>query len=169
MAEIMTIGLTHIKMGDVAGDGGMGTSLTVIGDGRTLEGTARLTKAEDERTDFFAEEIDDPIYQSTKKGITTLEWTIVDFTAAELARVMGGTDNSGTWEAPDSAADIEQSIEVLTKTNLKIELVRCKISGSFDTALGRAELGQVKVIATVLHPSKAVPAYQISQYTPPSS
>lgn len=170
MAEIMTIGLTHIKMGDVAGDGGMGTSLEVIGDGRTLEGTARLVKDEDELTEFYAEEVDDPIYQSLKKGKTRLEWTIVDFTSTELKKVMGGEDNGGVWEAPAAAPDIEQSIEVLTKTNLKIELVRCKISGTFDTSLGRAELGQVKVIATVLSPTKEnTPSYQISQVAPVSS
>lgn len=170
MAEIMTIGLTHIKMGAVAGDGGMGTSLEVIGDGRTLEGTARLVKDADELTEFYAEEVDDPIYAALKKGKTRLEWTIVDFTAAELVKVMGGTDNSGTWEAPATAPNIEQSVEVLTKTNLKIELVRCKIQGNFDAALGRAELGQIKVVATVLAPTKlATPAYQISVYTAPSS
>lgn len=166
----MTIGLTHIKMGAVGGDGGMGTSLTPIGDGRTLEGTARLAKDEDELTEFYAEEVDDPIYASLKKGKTRLEWTIVDFTASELARIMGGKDNGGVWEAPATAADIEQSIEVLTKTNLKIELVRCKIQANFDTALGRAELGQVRVVATVLNPTKAAtPPYKISKYTPPSS
>lgn len=166
MAEIMTIGLTSIKMGAIAVDGGMGTSLALLGDGRTLEGTARLIKEDDELTEFYAEEVDDPIYASTKKGKTRLEFTIVDFTPATLVKVMGGASNAGVWEAPAAAADIEQSIEVITKTNLKIELVRCKVVGTFDTALGRAELGQVKVVATVLNPTKAAtPPYTIEKVT----
>ena len=166
----MTIGLTHIKMGDVAVDGGMGSSLDVIGDGRTLEGTARLVKEEDELTEFYAEEVDDPIYASLKKGKTRLEWTVVDFTSDELKRVMGGDSIGGVWYAPSAAADIEQSIEVLTKTGLKISLVRCKIQANFDTALGRAELGQVKVVATVLNPTKENTApYSIEQTVPAST
>lgn len=161
MSEKRTIGVKSIEIGDIAGDGGMGLTLAALG--VTVEGSATLTKEEDAETEFYCEESDDPIETVLKKGKTTLAFAIADFTAATLVKVLGGEDNAGKWEAPDSAAEIEKSIKVTTKKNMVIEIVRAKIKSSLDINLGKNSLGQVKIVATILTPTKAdTPAYSIS-------
>ncbi len=166
MSEKRTFGLKSIKVGDVAVDGGMGTTLAVLG--VTDEGSATFTKGEDTSKEFFCEESDDPIETVTKKGITTLEWGIVDVSPATLVKVFGGTVDVTVpavpvWEPPSSAAVIEKSIEVITKTDVKIEIVRAKISASMDLKLGKEAIGSVKIKATVLTPTKLnTKAYRIS-------
>lgn len=164
MAEKRTFGIKSIKMGDVDAGGGMGTTLTVLGDGNTLEGTASFTKEEDEENEFFAEEYDDPIETIQKKGRATLEFCIVDFTPNTLVRVLGGKVNgtSGNWEAPDVAPEIEQSVEVITKKDVLIQIVRGKVKGSIDSPLSKDDLGKVRVKVTALTPTLAdTPAYEI--------
>ena len=82
MAEKRTIGLKSIKIGAIGVDGAMGTVLAALG--VTDEGSATFTKEADEVKEFFCEESDDPIEMVTKKGKTTVEWAIVDFTPATL-------------------------------------------------------------------------------------
>jgi len=166
MAEKRTIGLKSLKIGAIANDGGMGTVLDTLG--VTYEGTAKLTKEEDSMKDFFCEETDDPIEVVSKKGKVTLEWSITDFAPATMAKVLGGTVDSTdvdnpVWKAPDDAPNIEMSIEIITKRNVKIEIPRAKIVASLDLSLGKEDLGTVKIKAVALKPTKAgVPVYQMS-------
>jgi hypothetical protein len=161
MAEKRSFGLKSIKIGAIAVDGGMGTVLAALG--VTSEGTAVLTKEEDEVKEFFCEESDDPIEMITKKGKTTLEFGIVDVTADTLVKVLGGTADAGVWKAPASAPSIEQSIEVVTKKDVKIEIPRAMLQASIDWNLGKEALATVKIKATVLTPTKAgEPSVKIS-------
>lgn len=157
MAERRTIGLKSIKIGDIAVDGGMSTSLSALG--ITSEGTAILEQAEPETTEFYSEELDDPIEIVDKLGKTTLKWAITDFTPANMVKVLGGTVNgvapADTWEAPSVAANIEKSISIETTKGLLIEIVRAKISARINMNLGKKNIGLVEITATVLTPTKA--------------
>jgi hypothetical protein len=162
MAEKRTFGMKSVKMGDV-GAGAM----TLLGDGNTLEGTASFTKAEDDEKPFYSEEHDDPIEVIKKKGISTLEFAIVDFTPATLVRVLGGEVNgtTGEWDAPESAPEIEQEFEVITKKDVKLTLKRAKVNGSIEWPLSREDLGRVKIKATVLAPTDGSKPYSIGEVT----
>lgn len=162
MSEIRTIGVKSIKIGDIMPDGGMGTSLTALG--VTYQDSAILEQADPTETEFYAEEQDMPIETSSVPGKTTLKWAIVDLTAATLVKVLGGTDDSGTWKAPDAAEEIEQSIEIISKKDVKIEIPRAKIQGKLSLGLSKNQIGQVQITATVLQPTKALePPMKISQ------
>lgn len=166
MAEVRTFGMKSVKMGDVAVGGGMGTSLSLLGDGTTLEGTASFTKEEDAETPFHSEEADDPFDIILKKGVSTLEFAIVDFTPATLVRVLGGEVNgtSGEWEAPDQAPDIEQSLEVITQRNVKLQIPRAKIKARIEWPLSKEDVGRVVIKAIVLKPTLAgTPSVSIGQ------
>lgn len=160
MAEWRTIGLTSIEIGAIAGDGGMGTTLAALG--KTYQGTAKLQSADPETTDFYAEEDDDPIDKMVKLGARTLTWSIMDFTPATLAAVLGGTasgtGDAATWEAPTSYVDVEKSIKIVTKKNLKIEIPRAKITAKLNVDFGKTAMGLVDITATILTPTKAATA-----------
>lgn len=84
------LGLVTIKMGAIAGDGGMGTSLTTLGD--TVQGSATLTSADDTKTDFNIEEETDPVQSIvSQKGKKTLAWSCYNVAPTQLALFFGGT------------------------------------------------------------------------------
>jgi len=156
MAEIIIRGISSIKLGAILGDGDMGTTLTALGN--TVLGTARLETEDPTVTDFFSEENDNPIETVSTPGKTTLTWAINDFTAATLARVLGGTAGTKTWEMPASLPSLELSCEIAMKSpsGFKINIPRLKIAGKILTDLGKNALGQVSITGTVLTPTKAL-------------
>jgi hypothetical protein len=151
------IGLTSIKTGAIAGDGGMGTSLSDIG--YTVADTAILATEQGTTTDFKIEEQDDPVYSIlSEKGRTTLSWSTYDVDAETLVRLFGGTRTAGPpekWEAPATTPELEQSIEANMKDGGKIEIVRAKIVSNFQWNLQKTKLAQIDIVATVLTPTKA--------------
>jgi hypothetical protein len=84
------IGVSAIKIGAIAGDGGMGTSLSAGGD--TVAGSASLVTEEGTKTDFNIEEADDPVYSIlSEKGKITLAWSTYANDANSLEKFFGGT------------------------------------------------------------------------------
>lgn len=83
-----SIGLSSIRMGNIASDGGMGSALTQIG--ATVSDTAALTTAEGTKTDFTIEEADVPYYSiESAPGTKTLAWSTYDVDLDTLARFWG--------------------------------------------------------------------------------
>jgi hypothetical protein len=157
MSERISIGLKSLKIGNIAVDGGMGTSLTALAG--TFEDTATIIQEEGETTEFFIEESDDPIESLTKKGGTNIEWSIADMTPATLVKVLGGevtgTGDAAKWNAPADVPSIEQSLEIISKKNIKYEFARVKIEARLDVNLSKKNVALVRVKAKVLTPTKA--------------
>jgi hypothetical protein len=83
-------GLASVKMGAVANDGDMGTSLYDIGE--TVAGTAALTTDDNTVTDFSVEESDSPVESVvTARGKIQFAWSSYDVSAAQLFKFFGGT------------------------------------------------------------------------------
>ena len=161
MAEWRTIGLTSIKVGAIAGDGGMGTSLAILG--KTAKGTAKLTTADPTVTDFFSEEDILPVEHSADAGATTFNFAIMDFAPATLVKIFGGTatgtGDTATWEAPSQYAEIELSLEITTKKGIIYAYPRVKIVAKFNVDFGSTAIGMIDIIATPLTPTKAGTAF----------
>ncbi len=85
-----TLGLTSVKMGAIAGDGGMGTVLDLIGE--TVSGTATLTTEDNTTTDFTIEESDSPVESIvTARGKISFAWSSYDVSALNMYKFFGGT------------------------------------------------------------------------------
>lgn len=155
-----SLGLATLKLGNIAGDGGMGTSLTAIGD--TVQDTAVLSNDENQLTDFFSEEQDDPVESIvSQKGKFTLSWSSYNVDPDIMVKLFGGTktgDGGVTpykWAAPASIPDVEQSIELVDKKGNKIEIVRAKLTSKLQWNFKKTALAQIDIVATVLTPTKA--------------
>jgi hypothetical protein len=159
MAEERSLGLTTLKIGAIAGDGGMGTSLAVLA--YTEKDSAKITTTDPEVKEFFVEEVEPPIEViTTKPSVMTLEFSIHDIQPDTLIAIFGGT-KAGTpavYTPPDVTAEVEKSIEITTLTGHIMKIVRAKIIANFDWSLNRQELSRVKIKATVLTPTKAATA-----------
>lgn len=155
--KVITMGLEHIKLGAIAVDGGMGTSLAALG--LTAENTCTLVSEDPQVTEFFSEENDDPEAEITRPGKITFNFSIMDANADNLVAIFGGEKKTAgsvdSWEAPASAPIIEQSIEAKAKSGLTIKIPRASVRGKFNSQLSRQGVFLVDVVATVLVPTKA--------------
>lgn len=153
MSEVRSIGLKHIKIGDIAGDGGMGTGLTILG--VTYQDTAELTQGDPELTEIFSEENDDPEEVIETKASKSVKWSIMNFDPAQMVRVLGGTSLNGSWNAPTVMDPIEMSIEILSKNDFKIEIPRAKIVAKLNMQFRKKGVTLIDIEAKILTPTKA--------------
>jgi N12 class adenine-specific DNA methylase len=79
-----SIGLKSLKMGEIAADGGMGTALTDFGG--TFKGTATLTQEDAQKTEFYVDEMPDPVIVSAQPGKKTLAFTVINLDPDNLER-----------------------------------------------------------------------------------
>jgi hypothetical protein len=161
-AKITTLGLSSIKVGNIASDGGMGQTLAALG--LTYENTCNMVTEDPTVTEFFSEENDDPVASLSKSGKTTLNFSIMDANVDTLVAVFGGEKKTeGTapqavthrWEAPSNVPVIEKSIEVKPITGLRIEIPRASIRGKMNSQFSKNGLFLIDVVCTVLVPTKA--------------
>jgi hypothetical protein len=157
MANVYTLGLAKIEIGDIASDGGMGETLTVWG--QTLQGTCNVTQDDPETTDYYAEELDDPVVSISKRGKTTVAFSVMNPDVTALQKFFGGTvDSSATppvWKAPSNLPVIEKSIKITPQMGLIWEFPRVKIIAKINGQFSRENIFVIEVTGTVLQPTKA--------------
>lgn len=91
------IGLVSMKLGDIAGDGDMGTSLTAIGD--TVAGSAAMETTEATVQDFKIEESDSPVLSiKTEADKIVINWSTYNNSADALVKLFGGTKVAATTD-----------------------------------------------------------------------
>jgi hypothetical protein len=152
-----TIGLASIEVGDIAADGGMGQSLAQLG--LTYQDTCKMTTEDPETTDFYAEEVDDPVFSMSRAGKTTFAFSIMNPELVTLQKLMGGTitgtGDAAKWSPPDTMPIIEQSVRITPQQGLKYEIPRLKIVAKVNAEFSKKALLLVEVVGTVLKPTKA--------------
>lgn len=85
-------GLASVKIAPIAGDGGMGTALTTVGE--TVSGTATMTSEDNTVTDFNIEESDSPVESIVSQaGKITFAWSSYNIAYNTLVKLLGGTGN----------------------------------------------------------------------------
>lgn len=158
--HIYTLGLSQIKTGDIAADGGMGQSLAV--DGYTYQDTAQMVTNDATVTDFFAEEVDDPVVSIERAGTVQFNWSLMDPTPDTLVKYCGGAasksdqslPDNDTWTPPTSAPVIEKSVEITPQQGLKFQVPRMRIRAKLNGNFSKSALLLLEVQGTVLIPEK---------------
>ena len=159
--HVYTLGLSEIKMGAIAADGGMGSSLASLG--YTYQDTAQMITEDAAVTDFYAEEVDDPVVSIGRAGKIQFKWSLMNPSPDDLETLIGGTasksDNQLTdndvWSAPDSHTVIEKSVEITPKQGLKFSVPRAKIEAKINGNLSKSAMLLVEITATVMAPTKS--------------
>ena len=162
MAEqrVYTLGLSKIEIGDIAQDGGMGSTLSQMG--YTYKDTCTLTSEDPEKTEHYVEEVDDPVVVLSKAGKTTIDFSLANPSPETLVALAGGTASASVsggekdiWEAPDSLPTIEKSIKLTPKQGYIIEIPRGNITAKMDGNLNQGDLFMLKVNIVVMKPTKS--------------
>ena len=153
-----TIGLSKIEVGAIAGDGGMGKTLDVLG--YTYQDTCTMTQEDPETTDHYAEEVDDPVISISRGGKTNFNFSIMNPSVTVLADLLGGVGTPGTgstpdkWEAPDKIPVVEKSVRITPEQGLKFEIPRMKLVSKINATFSKSGILLIEVAGTVLQPTK---------------
>jgi hypothetical protein len=157
MANVYTLGLAKIEIGDIASDGGMGATLSVIG--YTYQGTCTMTTEEAETTDHYAEEMDDPVVSVSRAGKTTFSFSIMNPDVTVLKQFLGGTisgtGDTAKWNAPNLMPAIEKSVRITPQQGLMFDIPRLKITAKINGPFSKTEMFLLEVTGTVLMPEKS--------------
>ncbi|PLK44406.1 hypothetical protein [Emticicia sp. TH156] len=156
MGKLVTIGLAKIEVGEIGTNGVMGTSLETIG--HTAEGSCTIETADPEITEFFVEELDEPIHTAAKMAVTTITFQLASPDLEQCKAVFGGDLNPETgtptsWDYPSGLVTIEKSVKITPKEGLIFSIPRAKITAKFTGQFGRSETLKVEVVITVLKPT----------------
>jgi len=150
---MITIGLAAINVGAIASDGGMGTTLAPLG--VTFRDTCQITQEDGEVTELFSEENDDPEHVITRPGKIKVNFSVMKPDVDTLAKMLGGSVSSSTWDAPGAMPEVERSVEIVPKQGLKISIPRLKMDCKIDWSnVGTTPL-LITVSGTVLVPTKS--------------
>lgn len=158
--HIYTLGLSKIETGDVAADGGMGATLAQ--DGYTYQDTCQMVTNDPTTTDFFAEEVDDPVVSIERAGTIQFNWSLMDPKPDTLVKYCGGTasksaeglDENDVWEPPTTAPVIEKSVRITPQQGLKFEIPRLRIRAKLNGNFSKTAMLLLEVQGTVLVPEK---------------
>ena len=153
-----TVGLAKIEVGDIAADGGIGTTLASLG--YTYQDTCKMTMEDPEVTEHYAEEVDDPVISISRGGKTVFNFSVMDADLTTLKALLGG-DVTGTapaqkWEAPDKIPIIEKSVRITPEQGLKFEIIRMKLDAKINAEFSKKGIFLIDVVGTVLQPTKAL-------------
>jgi len=151
-----TYGLVKIEIGDIANDGGMGTTLTQIG--YTKVGSTKLVTTAGTETNLEAEELSTPLVTIPGNETQSVEFQLIIQDLTHLTSVLGGevtgTSPNEVWNSPATKPVIEKSLKITPKAGFSVEIPRASIVGSLNSPFSKTDLMYVDVKATILTPTK---------------
>lgn len=159
MSEKRTIGLKQILVGPIALDGGMAADEDLVAIGVTFQESCLMTMDQEDDTDIYSEENDDPEESISGKLLRKLEWEIIDTSNATLKKAFGGeltgVGDLEAWEAPRQVPHIEMSVRIVAKTGDNIDIPRFKFRNSANWKFSKKDVNKIKMAGKVLTPTKA--------------
>jgi hypothetical protein len=154
--KVYTLGLSSIEVGAMAADGGMGTSLAALG--YTNQDSCNMTQEDPTTSDFYAEEVDDPVVSISRAGKTTFNFSLMNPSVVVLAEILGGTsdttEGSEKWNAPDVLPTVEKSVRITPQQGLMFEVPRMKLTAKINGAFSKSGIFLIDIVGTVMQPTK---------------
>jgi len=160
MANVTTTGLVAFQSSAIAVDGGFGTTFTEVG--LVNADSVVLDTSDPELTQFFAEQVDDAVYESSRKGTTTLELDLGFADLAQIQKFLGGTitgsGDDAVWNAPLTPPNIELSFKLVPTVGYVLNVVRGKVTAKITGGFIKTDNMKVHLLITFLLPKKAATA-----------
>ena len=153
VSQVYTLGLSKIEIGDIAEGGGMGATLEQLG--YTLQDSCSMTQEDPQSSEFFAEEVDDPVLSIDRGGKTTFNFSIMNPDPIVLKKLLGG---EAVWNAPNTMPVIEKSVKITPKQGLEFSIPRMKLVAKINGQFSRSNVFVIEVVGTVLVPTDGTTA-----------
>jgi hypothetical protein len=168
--EVALVGVSSIKFGTCGAAGTMGTTLAAIG--IIVPDSTLLTIEAANKVDIYVEDYDMPFFSiPDPQRPQSFEFSVRDVSPSTLAKALGGTVATTKWTQSTSISIIEQSIEIISKSNggkqYKVSIPRANIRGSLDGKFLAKDTATLKFTCDILTPVNgsmvAQPALTIEQ------
>lgn len=158
MTKVTTLGITSIRLGPVANDGGAGADNTLVVIGDTYEDTAEMVQDDPTKTQFFAEEYDTAFYTSVQNGKIVFNFGLAMADVDQIQAVFGGTVAAGppkSWGMPSAFVTIEQTVKITPRVGLTFLIPRGLVTAKMGGKFSKKSPFIVSVSVEVLQPNKA--------------
>lgn len=150
MAIKYGIGCKDIKAGEIGTGGTMGTTLVSVG--KIYKNTVSFIEEDGTVTKHVAENNRFPFLAVYEAGGLPLKFTLVDVSAQNLQKWLGGTVATDTWSASVESFSQELSVEIETLYGVKIQIPRCFLVGKITWNASRTEIAKIDVSGEVMLP-----------------
>lgn len=151
--KIYTLGLSEILFGEIAEDGGMGTSLAAIG--YTKEDSCTFEQDDPEDTEFMAEEVEDPVYILSKAGKINFAFELMNPSLDVIKDLFGGDIADGKWNAPDKLVNCEKSVKLVSDQGYDFEIPRMKLTPKIVGGFSKTGMMTISIKGVVMQPTKS--------------
>lgn len=153
---VVTIGLKHIEIGDIAADGGPATVFTKFGN-VSLDSFA-FAEAEPTLKQVLIEESSASLKDFRTKGQLVLTANIADADTDLYATVRGGTivtaAGKKTYSEGDNFVNVEKTVRITPAEGLIFTINRASLSGLLTGGLGKNQELYLAVSISALQPLK---------------
>ena len=155
MPKEYDFGVVSIKRGGIDSVTGLPTALTDVGE--IYRDTADMIPGDVDITDHFSELSSQPVIRTKRKGLTVLQFTLMDTSADVLAAYLGGTvtavaDEPDVWNEPDETPTIEASFEITTESGKVITIHRGDVTGKYIITPKRDSMNLLEVMVAIMKP-----------------
>lgn len=157
----IALGVSSIKLGDIAPDGDMGTILTNYPE--IVEGSASFIQAAGTKTSFKVETQIQDFFAFNNPGDVIVKFSLYNVSPESLVVFFGGRVTT-TGVAPDpvlktyhgnnTAYNKEQSCQIQTTEGPLMNIIRLQIAAILTWNLSKTKLAQVDITGTILSPTK---------------
>lgn len=154
-------GYKAFRMGAIAVDGSMGTTLAPLG--TTVKGSTSASTSEAQTQDFFIEEqsgafessvTEDPFFSGVLELYDVHPLTAVKVFGGTTASVGTGASKKLKFIPPTSYTPLEQSIEIESKNGAVLGITRAQILPVWNLSYQDGELGKIVINWKQLVPTK---------------
>lgn len=167
---VTALGLTKIEVANIGSDGAPGEYASL---GKTYEGSCNMIDEDPTATEFYCEEDDDPVVSISKKGKTTINWSIMNADANVMKKIFGGKvteavpgTSGAIWEAPAKMEAKELAVRLTPYIGCTFEVARASVTAKMNGNFGKNDIFLVDMILTVLTPIGDRPRIKMTEPTP---
>ena len=147
------IGIKDIKAGPVGAGGIMGTVLTSIG--KIYKDTVSLQEADGTITRHFSENSKQPFLAVFEADESPIKFTVVDVSATNLAKWLGGTAATSNWSSALESFSQELSVEIISLMGVTLQIARCFLYGKITWNMTRTEIAKIEITGEIMEPEDA--------------
>ena len=147
------VGCKEIKAGPIGATGTMGAALVSVG--KLLKDTVNMIEEDGTVTRHFAENSRFPFLAVFDAGGMPIKFTLVDVSAANLKKWLGGEVVTENWSSPIESFSQELSVELVTLYGITIQIARCMLYGKITWNASRTEIARIDVTGEVMEPEDA--------------
>jgi hypothetical protein len=130
MSAVYSYGVKAVKASAIAAETGLPVELVDVGE--IYRDTPEFTQDDPTVTEHYSELKDDPIITRQRKGAKNLVFSLMDTSAVNCVKWMGGTvtevaEQPDTWNEPADAVEIEMALEITMEDDSVYGIRRGKV------------------------------------------